>query len=95
MASISLYDTNNFKTDLFNLQIGSQQVIPHRIEVDPGVMAMNGYPTLYKASKLELNHLMQFSVILKIPPLWGGKECDWRILRPNIRAVKFYISLGW
>ena len=53
--------------------MGSSQVLPLRVKVDPGVMAMKAYSTLLKPPELEPHHQMQFTVIPKTPFL-GGRE---------------------
>ena len=39
---VFLSDTNNFQTDLFDLEVGPEQIKIHRVRMDLRVMAMNG-----------------------------------------------------
>ena len=48
--------------ELFYL-MGLEQILPIRVRGDLRIMAMNGYPTFPKASKIEPHHQMQFCVI--------------------------------
>ena len=43
------------------------QLLPFRVRVNLGVMAMKEYSTLLRASEMEPHHRMQFSVILRSP----------------------------
>ena len=43
--------------------MGFDQVLPLRVKVDLGIMAMKGCSTFFNALKNEPHHQMQFSVI--------------------------------
>ena len=49
-----------------------KQVLPLRVRVDLGVMAIKGYATHPRSPQLEPHYQMQFRIIPRTPLLW---EC--------------------
>ena len=52
-----------YDTDLFDLQMGPQQLLLPLVEVNLGVMATKGHSTQPRVPRLNPHHLMQFSII--------------------------------
>ena len=53
-----------------------QQVLPLKIKVDLGIMAMKGYSTLPRSPELEPHHQMLFSIIPGSPIFCRGQGFD-------------------
>ena len=92
-----LSSTNNSKTNLFEVLIGSPQVLPLQARVDLGVMAMNKYSTLLRSLKLEHHHQIWFSAIPRTPLF---EECFNSIQRiqsaysnPSLQKIEVVVSI--
>ena len=70
--NIVLLNTNNFKTNLRDLQMGPHQEQPLRGRMDLVVMPMKDYSTLSRSPELEPHHQMLFNFLLKTSLLEGS-----------------------
>ena len=53
----------NFQTDPFDRHMETSLVLPLRVRVELGIMAMKEYSPLLRAFELEPHYLVQYSVI--------------------------------
>ena len=70
---VFLSNTNNLKIDLFDSEMGPQQVLPLWVRVDLGVMSIKWYSALTISLELEPYLQILFSIILRTPLFVGWR----------------------